>query len=244
MSMINKIILSPPFSNIYPKIKGTSKIVGTYTKNKRPGLHRVITTLRYKNRSIYNNVGLRNPGIDKVKSCGNIVSISLFEKSDWIYIKNTLLEKENILGIEFNISCPNANISNVNRNILEESRSITENIIVKLPHDLNLDDIKKYEDIGANFFHISNTKKTDYGAMSGKKLKTNNLSLISEIKNYNENIKIIGGGGIYSIEDLNDYKIAGSDYFSLSTILLNPFRTYSIINHMSQYQQLDLDHNI
>ena len=42
----NNILLSPPFSNIYPDLKNTHRIVGTYTLNKRKGLHRVITTLR------------------------------------------------------------------------------------------------------------------------------------------------------------------------------------------------------
>ena len=242
--MLNKIIISPPFSNIYPNIKNTDKIVGTYTKNKRPGLYRVLTTLRYKNRSFYNNIGLRNPGIDKVKSYNNIVSVSLFEKSDWIYIKNTLLEKTRLKGIEFNISCPNAQISNINKNILESANDITDNIIIKLPHGLNLDNIKKYIDIGGNFFHISNTKKTSKGAMSGRKLKKNNLKLIEEVKNYNQDIKIIAGGGIYNMQDLNDYKISGADHYSLSTVLLNPFRTIKIINHMSQCQKLSLDHSI
>ena len=242
--MLNKIILSPPFSNIYPNLKDTDKIVGTYTKNKRPGLYRVLTTLRYKNRSFYNNVGLRNPGIDKVKSFNNIVSISLFEKYDWVYIKNTLMEKEKIKGIEFNISCPNAQISNIDKNILESAKNITGNVIIKLPHGVNLDDIKKYADIGGNFFHISNTKKTPHGAMSGRKLKKNNLKLIEEVKNYNQDIKIIAGGGIYNIQDINDYKTSGADHYSLSTVLLNPFRTIKIISHMSQYQKLNLDHNI
>ena len=234
--MLNKIILSPPFSNVYPGLKYTDKIVGTYTKNKRPGLYRVLTTLRYKNKSFYNKVGLRNPGIDKVKSFNNIISISLFEKYDWVYIKNTLMEKEKIKGIEFNISCPNAQISNIDKNILESAKDITDNIIIKLPHGLNLDDIKKYTDIGGNFFHISNTKKTEHGAMSGRNLKKNNLKLIEQIKELNSEIKIIGGGGIYDISDLKEYQNAGADFFSLSTILLNPFRTYKIISYMSQYQ--------
>ena len=63
-------------------------------------------------------------------------------------------------------------------------------------------------------------------------------------ENSSEHIKIIAGGGIYSIRDLNDYKISGADHYSLSTVLLNPFKTVKIINYMSQYQQLNLDHNI
>ena len=43
---MEKIILSPPFSNIYPNIKGCTRIVGTYTLNRRRGMNRVLTTLR------------------------------------------------------------------------------------------------------------------------------------------------------------------------------------------------------
>lgn len=243
--MINKIILSPPFSNIYPNIKDTTRIIGTFTKHKRPGLHRVLTTLRFKNKSIYNNVGLRNPGIEKAKfDPSKIISVSLLEKNDWIYIKNTLIENRNICGIEFNISCPNAEVQNISKNIIENAKEINENIILKLPHNCSIDTIKKYEDLGANFFHISNTKKTKHGAMSGRKLKQINLSLIEQIKNLNDEIKIIGGGGIYDINDLKEYQNAGADFFSLSTVLLNPFKTLKIINYMSQYQKSNLNHNI
>ena len=243
--MINKIILSPPFSNIYPNIQNTTRIIGTFTKNKRPGLHRVLTTLRFKNNSIYNNVGLRNPGISSAKfNRTKIISVSLLEKSDWIYIKNTLIENRDICGIEFNISCPNADVQNISERIIKDAKEINKNVILKLPHNCNIDIIKKYKDFGADFFHISNTKKTEYGAMSGRKLKKNNLKLIEKIKELNSETKIIGGGGIYDINDLKEYQNAGADHFSLSTILLNPFRTYKIINYMSQYQQLSLDHSI
>ena len=63
--MINKVILSPPFSNIYPNIKGTTRIVGTYTLHKRKGMYRVLTTLRKTKFGWLNRVGLRNPGIRK-----------------------------------------------------------------------------------------------------------------------------------------------------------------------------------
>ena len=80
--------------------------------------------------------------------------------------------------------------------------------------------------------------------MSGRKLKNSNLSLIYKIKEINEKIKIIGGGGIYNIDDIKDYEMSGADYFSLSTALLNPFCVYKITNHMSQYQKSNLNHNI
>lgn len=231
--MINKAILSPPFSNFYFNFNNTTKIIGTYTKEKRPGRYRVFTTLKYKNKTLYNKSGLRNPGIDKLKiKNGGIVSISLLEEIDWYYISN-ILKNMNPDGIEFNISCPNANVQNIRRNILEESLSLTENVILKLPHGVDVDFVKSYIDIGCNFFHISNTEKTELGAMSGRGLKEKNLDLIYNLK-CNYSIKIIGGGGIYDIKDVDDYKNVGADHFSLSTILLNPFRTKKLINYISE----------
>ena len=243
--MINKIILSPPFSNAYPDIKGTTKIIGTYTKEKRFGLHRVLTTLRYKNKSFYNNVGLKNPGIDRVKSnSSRIISVSLLEKNDWFYIREVLSKNVDMLGIEFNISCPNADVQNINEHVIKDARKITENVVIKLPHGISCDQVKKYIDMDCNIFHVSNTQKTKHGAMSGRKLKNNNLSLIYKLKILDEDIKIIGGGGIYNINDIKDYEMSGADHFSLSTALLNPFNVYKIINYMSQYQKSNLDHNI
>ena len=62
---MEKIILSPPFSNIYPNIKGCTRITGTYTLNRRRGMHRVLTTIRKTENGWLNSVGLRNPGIEK-----------------------------------------------------------------------------------------------------------------------------------------------------------------------------------
>lgn len=230
--MINKTILSPPFSNFYPSFNNSTKIIGTYTREKRPGRHRVFTTLKYKNKILYNKSGLRNPGIDKLKiKNNNIVSVSLLTGKDWTYILKVLKDTK-LDGIEFNISCPNANVQNIKKCILEESLTLTENVILKLPHGVDVDFVKKYIDIGCNFFHISNTKKTELGAMSGRGLKEKNLDLIYNLK-CNYNIKIIGGGGIYDTKDVDDYRNVGADYFSLSTILLNPFRTKKLINYVS-----------
>ena len=100
--MINKVILSPPFSNFYPNFDNSTKIIGTYTKEKRPGRHRVFTTLKYKNKTLYNKSGLRNPGIDKLKIKNNrIVSISLLKENDWAYISN-VLKNINPIGIKSN----------------------------------------------------------------------------------------------------------------------------------------------
>ena len=230
--MINDIILSPPFSNFYPNIEGTTKIVGTYTLKKRSGLWRNLTTLKKTKNGWSNNAGLRNPGILKLNRNNVIVSISLEEESDWaeifVFLKENI-EKLNIQGIEFNISCPNHNVSNINKNILEDAYNICKNISIKTPHDV---DIKILEELAENemsILHISNSKKQENYAISGKSLMYNNLKNISYVKRKYPNTKVIGGGGIYDLNDLIYYRNAGADYYSLSTALINPYKSYKII---------------
>jgi hypothetical protein len=63
---MKKLIFSPPFSNIF-NFKSMTRIVGTYTARPRRGLWRVLTTLRKTKGGWYNRVGLRNPGIARIR---------------------------------------------------------------------------------------------------------------------------------------------------------------------------------
>lgn len=231
--MLNKIILSPPFSNLYPNIKGTTKITGTYTLKKRKGMHRVLTTLRKTRFGWLNKVGLRNPGISKFNKKNSIVSIALQSIDEWPDFLKTLKEKKqkyNILGIEFNVSCPNYYVSNITNEIIKEAKTELNLVILKIPHNSPLKDINSFCETDADIIHVSNTKKTKNGAISGRSLIDQNLLDIIYIReNYGYTKKIIAGGGIYYFEDLLLYQKAGADYFSLSTSLINPFRAYSII---------------
>lgn len=231
--MKNKIFLSPPFSNIYPNIKGTTRIVGTYTLHKRKGMHRVLTTLRKTKFGWLNKVGLRNPGIRKFNKKNAIVSIALQNTDEWPEFLEILKEKKqkyNIKGIEFNVSCPNHSVSNITNEIIEEAKTELSLVIIKIPHNSSKESINKFCKTSADILHISNTKKTDKGALSGRTLIDQNLLDIIYIReNFGYSKKIIAGGGIYSFEDLELYKKAGANYFSLSTSLLNPFKTFKLI---------------
>ena len=223
---MNKLILSPPFSNIF-NFKGVSRIVGTYTASRRRGLWRVLTTLRKTKGGWYNRVGLRNPGIDRLRHPKDIVSISILNPGDWDYLHDRMLYK-GVSHIELNISCPNANVSKLNKKIFFEALENYE-VIVKMPHGSSYEDIARYHDYGATTFHVSNTKLTSKGALSGIDLIETNLRLIETIKEKNEKIKIIGGGGIYDLTTLQRYEKAGSDHFSLSTAIFNPIKFYKIL---------------
>ena len=237
--MINKIILSPPLSNVYPSIKNTTKIVGTYTLNKRKGLHRVITTLKRTNSGWINSVGLRNPGIDKCKNKNNIISISEINPGDFDILLEKISRLDKILGIEFNISCPNVKVSSINRLILTKAKEISDFVIVKIPHNMNQNNILELLDTNEFILHISNTKKTKSGALSGKDLICKNLNTIYNLKKKRPDVKIIGGGGIYDLNTLLDYKDAGADYFSLSTIMINPFKTVKLLKDFKNLSSIN-----
>ena len=233
---MKKIILSPPFSNIY-RNKLCSNIIGTYTSKKRSGLHRVITTLRPTKGGWYNQVGLRNPGIKNLHKKfqeNDIVSVYFENIKDWDIIF-TSLQDLNVDSIELNISCPNHIESGINQTIINEAVNNFKTVSVKIPHGVNFKFVNKFYNSGISLFHISNASKTPYGGLSGKSLVYNNTRLIKQIKrNLSDNVKVIGGGGIYNVEIANMYLTAGADYLSLSTALLNPFKLKRLINDINE----------
>ena len=233
---MKKIILSPPFSNIY-RNKLCSNIIGTYTAKKRSGLHRVITTLRPTKSGWYNQVGLRNPGIKslyKKYKKDDIVSVYFENIKDWDVIF-TFLQDLNVDSIELNISCPNHIESGINQTIINEAVNNFKTVSVKIPHGVNFKFVNKFYNSGISLFHISNASKTPYGGLSGTSLVYNNTRLIKQVKrNLSDNVKVIGGGGIYNVEIANMYLTAGADYLSLSTALLNPFKIKRLINDINE----------
>ena len=234
---MKKILISPPFSNILPSTKAFDLIIGTYTLKRRKGLHRVITTLKKTKSGWLNSVGLRNPGIRNLKKKNSIVSVSLRHISDWEFFKKVLINKSkklNILGIEFNVSCPNLQTYNVNNEVVKEAKDIFKTVILKLPHDCSEKELDFYVSLEADYLHVSNAQKTKKGALSGTSLVEKNINSIKYIKeNYRQ--RVIAGGGIYNFNHFLLYKEAGADAFSLSTSLLRPIKSYKLIKKMSQY---------
>jgi len=240
LNAVHDIILSPPFSNLkllslYPN---TTRILGTYTLKKRRGLWRVLTTLKKTERGWVNNVGLRNGGIDSVPNKPHIISLAELEDGDWETMLHSLSEKDLIQGVELNISCPNANVKYANSDVLDLAHQLFKQVIVKVPHGTPMPRIFSLAEQGATTLHISNTERTPEGALSGLALQEDNLYIIEELKKWYPTIKVIGGGGIYSLEDLERYRSAGADHFSLSTVLMNPIKTNRIVRGYNALQSL------
>lgn len=88
---------------------------------------------------------------------------------------------------------------------------------------------KSLYDQGIRYFHLCNTLPTPKGGMSGKVLKPYSLQAIEEFRKWKD-VKLIGGGGITSLKDVEDYIQAGADHVSVASMLFNPLNWLKLKN--------------
>ncbi len=99
------------------------------------------------------------------------------------------------------------------------------NISIKMPPTVDHNQkIKEYLAVGITTFHLCNTIPTDKGGISGYPLHEYSIPAIKKLAKFGDSITIIGGGGVYTIEDAQKYLEAGADHLSLSSIMFNPIR--------------------
>ncbi len=233
---LKKIIISPPFGK-YLKFKETSNVYGSFTVNRRCGLiKQAIKTIRKVEKNAWRNkIGLRNPGLANFKTpkrSQDIISLAALEISDWHIFAETLKIPKfaNHKNIEINIGCPNAAIVDFSVELapLFEGR----NISIKMPPTVDHNQkIKEYLAVGSiSTFHLCNTIPTDKGGISGYPLHEYSLPAIRKAREeFGDSITIIGGGGIYTVEDAQNYLDAGADHLSLSSIMFNPMRGKKLV---------------
>tara|TARA_B100000927_G_scaffold287324_1_gene280040 strand:+ start:1470 stop:2168 length:699 start_codon:yes stop_codon:yes gene_type:complete len=226
------IFINPPFSNYFSFDK-TISIKGSYTLEPRTGLiMQVLRTLRYsfEHNGWINKIGLRNPGIDyaiKNYKKNSIVSVAILNKED---IPKLVKKIPDDMNIELNISCPNAEkkmITEGIENFLNKKRTWC---IIKLSPTTDMKLVDNYYKQGFRQFHCSNTYPIPTGGLSGKFLIPYSTKLISNIKSKYSDTTVIGGGGITSKEEIEIYKKAGADHFSVSTLFFNPYKFYKFYN--------------
>tara|TARA_Y100000022_G_scaffold86615_2_gene74661 strand:+ start:1904 stop:2602 length:699 start_codon:yes stop_codon:yes gene_type:complete len=226
------IFINPPFSNYFSFDK-TISIKGSYTLEPRTGLiMQVLRTLRYsfEHNGWINKIGLRNPGIDyaiKNYKKNSIISVAILNKED---IPKLVKKIPDDMNIELNISCPNAEkkmITEGIENFLNKKRTWC---IIKLSPTTDMKLVDNYYKQGFRQFHCSNTYPTPTGGLSGKFLIPYSTKLISNIKSKYSDTIVIGGGGITSNEEIEIYKKAGADHFSVSTLFFNPYKFYKFYN--------------
>ena len=199
------VYISPPFGN-YIHYRNCTSVKGTYTWDKRSGLiKQIIKTLRPVSGGWRNAIGFRNPGLKNRTNYNrtSVYSIAAID-SNWApFIENI----PNWVKIEINTGCPNVGLYTITDEEIKQFTGQFVDISAKLNPKVELDYIRKLYDLGIRTFHLSNTIPTDKGGISGKPLKEINLPLVEKAASlFMPNSAIIAGGGIYTPQDVIDYK--------------------------------------
>ena len=229
------LYIAAPFGNyIHPK--NTTAVMGTFTVEPRRGLIlQIIKTLRYsfKDKCWYNQLGLRNPGIDKGydkwlnadhTQNRKIISVTAIQPHDW-RILHSIIPKGTPL--ELNISCPN--VTHFADYTKDLHLLAGRNPIVKVSPLTKDTAIQHLISQGYTHFHASNTLPTHKGARAGAILQPYTTRIITTIKTLLPSAVVIAGGGISTQADIATYTRAGADHFSLGTVCFNPLKLSKLL---------------
>ena len=218
------LFISPPFGN-YLNLPNTKSIKGSFTLHPRTGLLlQIIKTLRYsfEKQGWVNKIGLRNKGIDyaiKTYDKEAIISIAIMDR-DEINLLNTKIPDS--MNLELNISCPNVKNNLVHDDLYKFLNLKRKWCIIKLSPSTDISLVDKYYNQGFRQFHCCNTLLTENGGLSGIAIQKYSFKLIEEIKNKYNDVEIIGGGGITTLDDIMKYKKYGAQHYSISSLMFNP----------------------
>lgn len=231
---IEPVVISAPFGN-YVQPRGATPTLGTFTAAARPGrVWRIIKTVRYypRLRAWVNKIGLRNPGIDWLvdhveagsKDVSNkIVSIHGFSESDWKALLDRI-KRIRPAAVELNMSCPNVGEIDWPGDLFDTAVATGVPVIVKLP-PVNYDQMfEQASAAGVTCFHCCNTLPIPAGGLSGKPLKPIALTCVRDLRSRpgGPGLTLIGGGGISTTDDIDDYLAAGANHVALGTKTMNP----------------------
>ena len=219
---------------------------------------------------IINSIGLENPGVDnfvkeilpetKNYSLPILANISGYSKEDFIKMAEKLADKEELSGIEVNLSCPNIKGGGMVfgtdpdkvYKITKKLRNIySDYIIVKLTP--NITDITETamaaEEAGADAVSMINTlsaMKIDidsqqpllantFGGLSGPAVKPVAVKMVYQTYKKLE-IPILGLGGVRSGADVIEFMLAGATSVGIGTVnMIEPEAGLRIIEEIKEY---------
>ena len=219
---------------------------------------------------IINSIGLENTGVDnfvkeilpetKNYSLPILANISGYSKEDFIKMAEKLADKEELSGIEVNLSCPNIKGGGMVfgtdpdkvYKITKKLRNIYSNyIIVKLTP--NITDITETamaaEEAGADAVSMINTlsaMKIDidsqqpllantFGGLSGPAVKPVAVKMVYQTYKKLE-IPILGLGGVRSGADVIEFMLAGATSVGIGTVnMIEPEAGLRIIEEIKEY---------
>jgi dihydroorotate dehydrogenase len=239
VSGLMPLVISAPFGN-YIQPRGSTPTLGTFTLERRPGrLLQIIKTVRYRRglRAWVNKIGLRNPGMDwlagrvsagRIDVSDKLVSVHGFNTGQWAALLNRIGEIKP-MAVELNMSCPNVGEIDWPADLFSRAIGTGVPVIVKLPPVNYQAMVEQAVDAGVRVFHCCNTLPVAEGGMSGRPLKPVTLDCIRDLRGKSQGgeLTIIGGGGIYEVNDIDDYAQAGADHFALGTQTMNPVYLFS-----------------
>lgn len=213
-------------------------------------LWRMALTLRYDWHmgGWVNRLGLPNPGIDwlfsrvasgKISILDKIVSISVVPGGDQLaqldellthcdWIESKLLTRA--LAWELNLSCPNLDHADDSTNIglsaeaanlfaawLNREQRLG---IIKVPPVRCGRMIDTYRAAGIRWVHASNTLPCAHGGLSGPALIPLTIETLEYLRG--SEMRVIAGGGVKYIGDVERYMSLGAHRVAIGSALLNP----------------------
>ena len=231
---LRTLTISAPFGN-YIQPTGCTATLGTFTLHDRPGRPwRILKTVRYypRMRAWVNKIGLRNPGIGYVQKqvaagkldlSDKLVSIHGFDAEQWFALIDRIAELRP-MAVEMNMSCPNVGHINWPEQLFERAVSTGVPVVVKLPPVNYRTMLTEAYNQGVRAFHCCNTLPVPAGGLSGAPLKPVSLQCVRDVRSrpWGGEVLIIGGGGVRSAEDVQDYHAAGADTVAVGSYVMNP----------------------
>jgi len=194
---------------------------------------------------IINRIGLQNCGLDsfmtvhlpRLKNIPYKVIASIFgnTKKEWEMLVKTLSDTR-IDAFELNLSCPNIKgrrlVENINKSssIATALAGLTDKPLIAkigaLDEPLNLS--RALSESGIKGIVCSNTLPAAflyegslyYGGLSGPPIKPVVLKAVNIIKSELD-IDVAACGGIRTLKDIDDYRVAGADAYVLGSVLFS-----------------------
>ena len=190
-------------------------VVGTVTR--RPRLGNPEPNIQRVEGGLLNWVGMANPGVDAVAE--NLSSLR-HDQEVWVSIAGESIDDvvycydhivDHAAKVELNISSPNVEGLQRDPVLLEELLSELGDVVVKLPL---ADDAYALADAsaraGVTELTVANSLATPHGGLSGLVIRGKAQRMLERMRVRHPDMVIHACGGIASMEDLVDVKVAGA----------------------------------
>ena len=210
-------------------------------------------------RGATNAVGLTNPGIEAwikddypvAKQKGYALSASIWPESiEEAAEMGKLMAALHLCYIEVNVSCPNTKHEQDTEKVWRICDAVSANceipLVLKLAEKQVIPEIVEPASEFVEAFHAINTIPWDEvfpgekspiegyshklkGGVSGDFIRTRAMEAVRKLKGMTD-VPIIGGGGISSLEDVQNFEIIGASAFSIGTLFMTrPWKPNEIV---------------